>query len=303
MYPAHGAGSLCGKNLSTETVFTIGAQRLHNPALAPMSGKRFIEIVTSDLPDVPPYFTYDALLNARERPTLHEVLERELRPLSLQRLLGLVDEGAQLLDIRDPTEFQAAHMRGALNVGLGGSYATWCGTILDPDRPVALIAHPGREVEAATRLGRIGYDNVAGYLAGGMQQLDHAPELIERARRVNAATLAKLHTSAPPPLLVDVRTEREWRAGRIDGAVNILLSRLPHEMERLPRAWPLVVYCASGYRSSIASSLIRHARQQAVTDLVGGIRAWESIGLPTAPADSEGQTSQRTCKTPATPFP
>ena len=216
-----------------------------------MSRERFIDIVTADQPDTPAYFTYDAALNARERPTLEQALERELRPLTLVRILELIDDGAQLLDTRDPAEFEDAHMRGALNVGLGGSYATWCGTILDRDRPVVLIAHPGREAEAATRLGRIGFDNVAGYLAGGMQPLDHTPELIERTRRVNAATLGALLASGPPPLLVDVRTEREWRTGRIDSAINIPLSRLADEIARLPSVWPLVVYFATGYRSSI----------------------------------------------------
>jgi rhodanese-related sulfurtransferase len=169
-----------------------------------------------------------------------------------------------------------------VNVSLGGSFATWCGTILDHDRPVALIAEPGREVEAATRLGRIGFDNVAGYLAGGMQFLDDAPELIERTARVTAATLAELLASGPPPLLVDVRTEREWRSARIDGAINLPLSRLAPEMARLPSAWPVVVYCATGYRSAIASSLLHRAGRRSVTDLIGGIGAWESTGLPTA---------------------
>ena len=215
VYPAHGAGSLCGKNLSTDTVSTIGEQRLDNYALQPMSRERFIDIVTADQPDIPEYFTYDAALNACERPTLEQALACELCPLTLTQLLDLVDDGAQLLDARDPVEFAGGHMRGAVNVGLDGAYATWCGTILDRDRQIVLIANPGRDVEAATRLGRIGFDNLAGYLAGGMQPLDHAPELIERTRRMSATTLSELLASAPPPLLVDVRIEREWQVGRI----------------------------------------------------------------------------------------
>jgi len=118
-----------------------------------------------------------------------------------------------------------------------------------------------------------------------MQPLDDAPELVERTARVTAATLAELLSAAPPPLLLDVRTEREWRAGRIDGATNIPLSRLAHELASVPSASPLVAYCASGYRSAIACSLMRRAGRRAVTDLVGGIAAWESAGLPTASAD------------------
>ena len=143
-----------------------------------MSRERFVELVTTDQPDTPAYFTYDAVLNSRERPTLDETLERELQPLSLAQLRAMVDEGAQLLDTREAAEFDGAHLRGALNIGLGGSFATWCGTLLDPERPVVVIAEPGRELEAATRLGRIGFDRVAGYLVGGMQQLDAAPDLL-----------------------------------------------------------------------------------------------------------------------------
>jgi hydroxyacylglutathione hydrolase len=286
VYPAHGAGSLCGKRLSTETVSSIGVQRRYNYALAPISRNRFVEMVTADQPDTPPYFTYDAVLNARERPTLEQALERELRPLTLARLVELIEQGAQLLDTRDAAEFEGAHLRGAVNVGLGGSYATWCGTVLDRDRPVVLIADPGREVEAATRLGRIGFDNVAGYLAGGMQALDDASQLVARTARVTPAALAEQLASGHPPLLVDVRTEREWRAGRIDGAVNIPLSRLANELARLPSAWPVVAYCASGYRSAIACSVMRRAGRRGVNDLVGGIEAWESARVATISADS-----------------
>jgi hydroxyacylglutathione hydrolase len=283
VYPAHGAGSLCGKNLSTDTVSTIGAQRRHNYALQPMTRERFIEIVTADQPDTPPYFSYDALLNARERPTLAQALERELRPLSPQQLMELVKTGAQLLDTRDPAEFAAAHIRNAINVGLGGAYATWCGTVLDPDRPVVLITKQGQQLEAATRLGRIGFDNTAGYLAGGMQSLGDAYKLIERTARVTATATAELLASGPPPLLIDVRTEREWRSGRIDDAINIPLSRLAPAIVRLPSKWPIVVYCATGYRSAIAASVMRRAGRPAVTDLIGGITAWKSTGLPTTP--------------------
>jgi glyoxylase-like metal-dependent hydrolase (beta-lactamase superfamily II)/rhodanese-related sulfurtransferase len=281
VYPAHGAGSLCGKNLSTDTVSTIGVQRLYNYALQPMSRERFVEVVTADQPDTPAYFTYDAVLNTRERPTLEQALERELQPLSLERLKQLVEQGAQLLDTRDPAEFEGAHVRGALNIGLGGSYATWCGTILDRDRPVVLIAEPGRELEAATRLGRIGFDTIAGYLDGGMQQLDGAPELLERTERITAPSVAEQLASAEPPLLVDVRTAPEWQQGHIDGAVNVPLSRLGDQLSELHADRPLVVYCTSGYRSAIAASLLRREGLPRVADLVGGLGAWESAQLAT----------------------
>jgi len=282
VYPAHGAGSLCGKNLSTDTVSTIGVQRKYNYALQPMTRERFIEVVTADQPDTPAYFTHDAVLNAHERPTLDEALVRELQPLSLDELLEKVAGGAQLLDTRDQAEFEAAHIAGALNIGLGGSFATWCGTILDPDRPVVVIADPGREDEAATRLGRIGFDIVAGYLSGGMQQLDDAPELVERTERITAPSLAEQFAAPAAPLLVDVRTEREWSEGHIDDAINLPLAQLSGRLDQLPRDRELVVYCTSGYRSAVAASLLRRAGLP-VTNLVGGLAAWKAAMPQDAP--------------------
>jgi len=277
VYPAHGAGSLCGKSLSTETVSTIGEQRAYNYALQPMSRERFVQVVTSDLPDTPAYFTYDAVLNSRERETLAQALEHELRPLSVGGALELVKDGAQLLDVRDEAEFEGAHLRGALNVGLGGSFATWCGTLLDPERPVVVIAEPGQEVEAATRLGRIGFDGVAGYLDGGMQQLGSRPDLVERTERVNAGWLReRLDGTVERPVLVDVRTPREWEESRIDGAVNLPLSQLSGRLDEVPEGRPLVVYCAGGYRSAIAASVMQREGVDGVSTLVGGIAAWDA---------------------------
>ena len=276
VYPAHGAGSLCGKHLSTDTVSTIGIQRAYNYALAPMSRERFIETVTADLPDAPAYFTYDAVLNSRERPTLEQALERELRPLTLVQTLDLQTHGAQVLDTRDAAKFEAAHLKGSVNVGLGGSYATWCGTILDPEKPIVLIAEPGREVEAATRLGRIAFDTVAGYLAGGMESLSDAPDLIDRIERITAGALAEQLTSGAPPLVVDVRAPGEWEQERIDAAVNVPLSRLSERLESLPHDRQIVVHCATGYRSAIAAGLLERAGFDDIADLVGGLGAWAS---------------------------
>ncbi len=282
VYPGHGAGSLCGKNLSTDTVSTMGVQRRCNYALQPMSRERFVEIVTADQPDTPAYFSYDAVLNARERPTLDETLERELRPLSLGEALDLVGDGAQLLDTRDPVEFAVAHPRGAVNVGLGGSFATWCGTVLDVERPIVLLAGPGREVEAAIRLGRIGFDTVAGFLEGAMRPLVAAPHLVDRIARITAGSLAEQLASSEPPLLIDVRSSREWSEGRIEQAVSIPLSRLKEQLDTLDRDRAIVVHCASDYRSTIAASLMRRAGLTDVTTLVGGVAAWDSWS-PTTP--------------------
>ena len=284
VYPAHGAGSLCGRSISADTVSTIGLQRRHNYALQPMSRGEFVSLVTADQPDTPPYFAYDAALNARERPALEQALQRGLRPLALDEVLGLQRQGAQILDARDPADFEGAHLAGSLHVGLGGSYATWCGTILDPRAAVALVAAPGREREAALRLGRIGFDSVAGHLAGGMLALQARPDLIARVERVAAGALAERLGSSEPPLLLDVRTEREWRDARIGESLNIPLARLAQRLDELPRDRPTVVHCASGYRSAIGASLLLRAGFRRVADLVGGMAAWESSRLSTVSA-------------------
>jgi glyoxylase-like metal-dependent hydrolase (beta-lactamase superfamily II)/rhodanese-related sulfurtransferase len=286
VYPAHGAGSLCGKNLSTDTVSTIGVQREFNYALQPMSRERFIEIVTADQPDTPAYFTYDAVLNSRERPTLDDALARGLRRLSLEQLLNLVEGGAQLLDTRDQADFEGAHIRGALNIGLGGSFATWCGTLLDHERGVVLVAEPGRETEAATRLGRIGFDTIAGFLAGGMQQLDDVPELVGRTNRITAGSAAEVLAEPDPPQLVDVRTTREWNEAHIEGAISLPLSQLAERLGELPTDPPVIVHCASGYRSAIAASLLQRGGLR-VANLVGGLAAWTAAQLPTVCDSSE----------------
>jgi hydroxyacylglutathione hydrolase len=267
VYPAHGAGSLCGKNLSTDTVSTIGVQRRYNYALQPMGREEFVRVVTADQPDTPEYFAYDAALNSQERPTL----DGELTPLSLDEALA---PGAQVLDTRDPADFAGAHIAGSLNVGLGGSYATWAGTILERGRPIVLVAEPGREQEAAMRLGRIGFDHVAGHLDGGMQALDSRPDLVARVERVTAAALAEQLGGPAPPAVLDVRSESEWRDGRIDGSLNIPLGRLEERLEEVPRDRQVVVHCGSGYRSSIAASVLRRHGFDNVVDLVGGMEAW-----------------------------
>lgn len=282
VYPTHGSGSLCGRSLGSETVSTIGEQRRVNYALQPMARDDFIRIITTDQPDSPAYFTYDAVLNTKEHPTLESTLQRGLRPLGVDEVLAVRDEGGQLLDCRDPAEFGGAHLVGSVSIGLDGSFATWCGTLLDVERPIALVADPDREVEAATRLGRIGFDNVVGFLDGGMQALDQHPDiesLVEGIERVSAVDLAARTASDEPPVLLDVRSVPEHALGHIETSLNIPLSRLPARIDGLPRDRAIVVYCATGYRSATAASLLRRSGFSQVEDLVGGIAAWESSRL------------------------
>ena len=281
VYPAHGAGTICGKNLSKDTVSTIGDQRRDNYALQPMSAESFLQIVTADQPDAPDYFTYDAVLNSKERPTLNENIERTFKPLTLEAVLHLQSEGAQILDIRDSARYLGAHLKESINIGLEGQFATWSGTLLSPEVPIVIIAEPERELEGAVRLGCIGYDNLAGFLEGGMTSLEDRSDLVEQTRRYSADVLAELLASTQPPSLIDVRTEKEWREKRIEGSINIPLNHLKERIAEVPASRPAVVHCAGGYRSAIAASLLLSRHDASVSDLAGGLAAWEAAGRET----------------------
>jgi glyoxylase-like metal-dependent hydrolase (beta-lactamase superfamily II) len=280
VYPAHGAGSLCGKAISKETVSTIGEQRRSNYALQPMSQAAFIDLVTADQPDAPPYFTYDAVLNSRERPTLDQALARELRPLTLEQLLEQQARGAQVLDTREASAFAAAHLAGSINVALIGQYATWAGTVLSRDMPIVLVADPGTEMESALRLGRIGFDHVAGFLAGGLASASVGSARITTTPRIGADVAAERLQSSAAPMLVDVRTAAEHSQKHIDGSTHIPLNHLIERMREIPRERPVLLHCAGGYRSSIAASLLEREGFSDVSELAGGIAAWETAGLP-----------------------
>lgn len=278
VYPAHGAGSMCGRNLGSETVSTIGIQRQYNYALQPMSREQFIAMVTADQPEAPAYFSYDAMLNRKERATLEAVLQRELKPMSLAEVLEAQANGATLLDVREAVDFEGAHLRGAINIGLGGQFATWAGTLLDQSAPIAIIADDGREEEAATRLGRIGFDRVLGFLDGGMAAAAGRDDLLERSERITAATVAELLEGPHPPAVIDIRSPGERESGRIAGTIHIPLNHLQERTADLPPG-DIIVHCQGGYRSAMAVSILARLGRSAA-DLVGGFGAWEAAGLP-----------------------
>jgi hydroxyacylglutathione hydrolase len=289
VYPAHGAGSLCGKALSKDTVSTIGDQRRVNYALRPMTQAAFVDLVTTDQPEAPAYFTYDAVLNSRERPTLDQALARELQPLTLDQLLAARRAGAQILDTRDAAEFASAHLAGSINIGLGGQYATWAGTILDTTHPIVIVAQPGAETESAMRLGRIGFDQVTGFLEGGLaaaanrgsdSDASHNEGLIVSTDRLSPNIAAERLASSQPPLAIDVRSPRERAEKWIADTAHKPLNSLRAAELVLPRDRPLLVFCAGGYRSSMAASLLQRDGFTNVSELAGGIAAWEAAGLP-----------------------
>lgn len=276
VYPAHGAGSLCGKNLSNETVSTIGEQKQFNYALKPMSREEFKTLVTAEQPEAPEYFVYDAIKNRQERESLETAMQNSMNALALTDVLRLQDERAQIIDVREAIDFEGAHLVGVLNIDLRGKYATWCGTMLDHTPPIVVIANFGEEEEAIMRLGRIGFDNVAGYLKDGMAALETRPELVETIERITARALEEQLQSDRPPVVVDVRSEKEHADGSIQGSLNVPLNHLQDRLEEVPTDRPVVVHCAGGYRSAIAASVLAAAGRKNVTDLVGGFKAWET---------------------------
>ncbi|MFM8538220.1 MAG: rhodanese-like domain-containing protein [Planctomycetaceae bacterium] len=291
VYPAHGAGSMCGKSLSKETVSTIGEQKRFNYALQPMSREAFKAIVTADQPEAPDYFVHDAILNRKERASLDAAMEKTLKPLSLDEVLALVKSGGQLLDVRDGIDFEGGHLRGALNIALSGKYATWAGSMLAHDKPIIVIAEEGGlgggddpAAEAVMRLGRIGFDNVAGYLAGGMSALAVRDDLVERTERITAPALAEWLAGKRPdagatPIVVDVRSEAEHAGGHVAGSLNIPLTHLDERIGEIPAGRPVVVHCEGGYRSAIAASLLQKLGRRDVHNMVGGYKAWLAAKL------------------------
>jgi rhodanese-related sulfurtransferase len=197
-----------------------------------------------------------------------------MTPLSLAEVLELQKSGSVVIDVRDPVDFARGHLAGSVNIGLGGQYASWAGTILDRERPLVIIAPPGREEEAATRLGRIGFDQTAGFLQSGMQALEDRPDLLAATERIAAGELVDELASATPPLVLDVRKPREWADAHIDGSINVPLNHLEERIGELPRDRRIVVHCATGYRSSIAASLLARRGFERLAELTGGMAAW-----------------------------
>ncbi len=284
VFPAHGAGSACGKNLSTETVSTIGEQRRVNYALQPMTEEAFVAAVTEGQQAAPLYFAFSATRNMQVRP----LLEEEAGPdaLDIDELVARQADGVLVLDTRSPLEFSLGHLRGSVNVGLEGRFAEYAGNVIRPAQAVAIVAEG---VEAATeakvRLARIGFDRVVGALTDPVAAFLTRPELVRPSARITATELADRRSSIDRLQIVDVRNEGEARiAGMVPGARLVPLPRLLDHLADLDPTAPTVVHCAGGYRSAIAASVLRANGFADVSDLVGGFGAWTGAGLPVVDA-------------------
>ncbi len=275
VFPAHGAGSACGKNLSTETSSTMGEQRASNYALLAPDKKTFIELVTEGQPPAPSYFVYDAILNRKDRDLLQESVPPVA--LDLAALEAAVAEGAMIVDGRTPEDFALAHLVGSVNVGLNGRYAEFAGSVVPHDVDIVLVVEDGFEVEARNRLARIGFDRVLGYLEHPLSVMAANPGKVQRASRMTAREFEDRKSGITGLQLVDIRNPGEVAIGTIPGANLLPVGQICGRLDELDPTAPTVVFCAGGYRSSVAASVLRQAGFQDVTDIMGGYGAWTEL--------------------------
>ena len=278
VFPAHGAGSACGKNLSTELTSTIGAQRVENYALLAPDRTTFIDLVTEGQPPAPGYFVHDATMNKKQ----HALMDEAATPTAMRwdEVRAAMDGGAMLVDGRDPVEFARGHLRRAVNVGLEGRYAEFAGSVVPVDADIVLFVEPGSELEAKNRLGRIGFDRVLGYVDAPYEVLRAHQEQAQVASRLTPVGFEDRREAIADIQLVDVRNPGEHALGAVPGAVNIPVGQLPARLDELDPTRPTVVYCAGGYRSSVAASLLRANGFDDVSDIVGGYGAWTEVVQP-----------------------
>jgi len=274
VFPAHGAGSACGKNLSTELQSTIGQQRLFNYACQPMGVEQFIAIVTAGQPAAPEYFGYDAILNRKNRDLLSA--GRQAPPLDAAAVAAARAAGAIVIDSRDHQDFAAGHLRGSINIPADGRFAETAGMVLQPADKVIVIAAPGGEQEVATRLARIGFDQTIGYVPdveGALVTLQHE---VGHSSRLTPAQLTDRMAGPDAPWVLDVRNAGEYDQGSVPGAAHIPLPELGRRLTEVPSNRPIVAYCAGGWRSSVAASFLRNRGYGDVSDLAGGFTAWQA---------------------------
>ncbi|MEV4704553.1 rhodanese-like domain-containing protein [Actinoplanes sp. NPDC049316] len=278
VFPAHGAGSACGKNLSTERQSTIGEQRRTNYACTPMPVEQFLALVTAGQPAAPGYFAFDAALNRQARDLFDHATAP--RALTVDEFTEARTAGAIVIDARDPHDFAAGHLRGALNIPADGRFAETAGTVAQPGDTLLVVADSDRAEETVLRLARIGFDRVLGYLHETETALPQMEADLTRASRVTAADLRTTLDSPRPPVVLDVRTSGEREQGAIEGSAHIPLAELPRRLTEIPTDRPVVVHCAGGYRSSVAASLMRATGHPDVSDLLGGYAAWQLTLTP-----------------------
>ncbi|MGZ3862174.1 MAG: MBL fold metallo-hydrolase [Bacteroidia bacterium] len=270
VYPGHGAGSACGKNIGKETSSTIGMQKKLNYAMAELTREEFIKAVTSDLPTPPPYFFKDAKINITGYDSFEVMFNREMKALGAAEVRSEIAKGALILDSRPAEEFEKGFIPGSINIGINGDFAAWVGALINFDTPLVLVTQQGKEAESITRLARIGYEKVKGVLKEGINTWISAGEPVNKIESVSVADIEKL-ISDREYMLLDVRRPGEVAQFHLKNSVHICLNELPEKLKTLDKSKKYLVYCAGGYRSMIAASFMFAGGFTNIKNLQGGI--------------------------------
>ncbi|HZQ71189.1 MAG TPA: rhodanese-like domain-containing protein [Terriglobales bacterium] len=285
VYPAHGAGSLCGRNMRAERSSTIGTERLTNYALQIPTRAAFVKELTENLPARPEYFLQDAEINREGAAALSEL--KPLRPIAASELQKLLETGVVALDLRPADQFAAGHVPGSVNIPLSGQFASWAGTVLGLSARLVLIADtPEQLEEGRMRLARVGIEDADGFLQGGLEGWSEAGFEIRSIPQVTVQNLENFRSTRKLTVL-DVRRQGEWEAGHIHGAEWWPLDRFKADLPKLDPRTPIAVHCKSGYRSIIACSLLQRAGFENVTNVIGGFDAWQQAKLPVEATEAE----------------
>ncbi len=274
VYPGHGPGSSCGKNIGKETYSTIGVQKKFNYALKSRTKEEFIEQVTDGILPPPSYFFEDARINKQGYDSIESVMKSNNNPLSVQEFKDAVAKGALILDTRNPDDFEIGFVEDSLNIGLNGQYAVWVGTLIDIKKPLVLVADPGKEEEAILRLARVGYENVVGYLKGGVSAW---PEKLQTVKSIAAEDMKEQMNAGAEVL--DVRKPGEWSSGHLEEAKFYPLANMPSNLNDLDKSTTYVVHCGGGYRSMMAISLMRKLGFTKLINVYGGFGAMVNAGM------------------------
>lgn len=280
VYPAHGPGSACGKNLGKETFSTIGVQKEMNYALKEMTKAEFVKAIIDGLSAPPQYFPKNAQINKSGYLSLNEVLKRNEKALTVTEFENAVKEGAIVLDSRTPDVFGTGFVKGAVNIGLQGRFAEWVGTLFDINQPFVLVTDEGKEHETILRMARVGYENVKGYLAGGINSWKEAGKEIDMIISIDAEEM-QLDLKHEEITVMDVRKETEYNTGHVEGALNVVLQSFDKQLpEDLTKEEPIYIHCQGGYRSMIAASLLRRKGFNNLKNIYKGYDAISKTDIP-----------------------
>ena len=281
VYPAHGAGSACGKKISRETFSTLGNQKSSNYALnKSLSKEEFINELTEGLESPPAYFPMNVKMNQEGYNHIENILRKNLNPLNPDEFEKLANQsGVLILDVRNQIQFAEEHIPGSIFIGIDGGFAPWVGAIVgDVKRPILLITPKGREKETITRLARVGFDNALGFLEGGLSSWKVKGRKTDSVSTIEASKLGKKIFDQTK--IIDVRKNSEFSNGHLKNALNLPLDRLIQNFDKIPVEGNFFVHCAGGYRSMIASSILKSRGIDSMTDIIGGFSAIKSSGIP-----------------------